>query len=203
MTDQPTLRDRIRRAICEASGFTWLPDELMEPDEYGDHADAVMAVLPAPVGRSAGLREAANECDRRATAIDALSSSDFGEEARAARELAAAATEVRRMADEQEAADAYDRAINTPPSAATSEAIRARLKSGTAPRRLRRMADEAQQPEEAGHACDNCEGVDPGTCLANPRQQQPKEAWPSEPQWRVATLTGYDPEPDLDERPAP
>ncbi|WP_326739110.1 hypothetical protein [Streptomyces sp. NBC_01022] len=44
----PTLRDRIRRAICEATGFTWLPDELMEPDEYGEHADAVLAVLPAP-----------------------------------------------------------------------------------------------------------------------------------------------------------
>lgn len=47
-TDTPAaqLRDRIRRAICEASGFTWLPDELMEPDEYGEHADAVLAVLP-------------------------------------------------------------------------------------------------------------------------------------------------------------
>ncbi|WP_098892247.1 hypothetical protein [Streptomyces sp. or3] len=43
--DRAATRDRIRRAICEASGFTWLPDELMEPDEYGEHADAVLAVL--------------------------------------------------------------------------------------------------------------------------------------------------------------
>ncbi|WP_326700231.1 hypothetical protein OG909_24860 [Streptomyces sp. NBC_01754] len=35
-TDRATTRDRIRRAICEASGSTWLPDE---------HADAVLAVL--------------------------------------------------------------------------------------------------------------------------------------------------------------
>jgi hypothetical protein len=49
------LRDRIRRAICEASGFTWLPDELMEPDEYGEHADAVLAVLPA--GATADIRK--------------------------------------------------------------------------------------------------------------------------------------------------
>ncbi|MFB7647171.1 hypothetical protein ACFC0S_16965 [Streptomyces sp. NPDC056084] len=54
----------------------------------------------APVDRAAVLREAADECDRRVAAVDALSSSDFGEEARAARELAAAATEFRRMADE-------------------------------------------------------------------------------------------------------
>lgn len=43
--DRAATRDRIRRAICEASGFTWLPDELMEPDEYGEHADAVLAAL--------------------------------------------------------------------------------------------------------------------------------------------------------------
>lgn len=45
------LRDRIRRAICEADGFAWDPDGL-EPDEYGGHADAVLAVLPAPADRT-------------------------------------------------------------------------------------------------------------------------------------------------------
>ncbi|MFD7066097.1 hypothetical protein ACFV97_02550 [Streptomyces sp. NPDC059913] len=39
------LRDRVRRAICEASGIDWDPD-MLEPDEYGEHADAVLAVLP-------------------------------------------------------------------------------------------------------------------------------------------------------------
>lgn len=38
------LRDALRRAICEAEGFTWDSD-MLEPDEYGDHADAVLAVL--------------------------------------------------------------------------------------------------------------------------------------------------------------
>ncbi|EGE40829.1 hypothetical protein GTY83_07220 [Streptomyces sp. SID4928] len=51
-------RDRIRRAICEASGFDWLPDELMEPDEYGEHADAVLAVLGAPADRAAEAKAA-------------------------------------------------------------------------------------------------------------------------------------------------
>lgn len=58
------------------------------------------AVLPASVDRAAGLREAADECDQRATAIDALSSSDFDEEARAVRELAAIASKFRHLADE-------------------------------------------------------------------------------------------------------
>ncbi|MFD3741614.1 ParB N-terminal domain-containing protein [Streptomyces sp. NPDC058629] len=61
--DRAATRDRIRRAICEASGFTWLPDELMEPDEYGEHADAVLAVLDAPADRAAILREAADHFD--------------------------------------------------------------------------------------------------------------------------------------------
>ena len=56
--DRAATRDRTRRAIGEASGFTWLPDELMEPDGYGEHADAVLAVLDAPADRAAVLREA-------------------------------------------------------------------------------------------------------------------------------------------------
>ncbi|WP_329615634.1 hypothetical protein OG244_23255 [Streptomyces brevispora] len=45
------LRDRIRRAVCEAEGFMWNED-MLEPDEYGEVADAVLAVLPAPVNRA-------------------------------------------------------------------------------------------------------------------------------------------------------
>ncbi|GHG15349.1 hypothetical protein ACFFSH_39350 [Streptomyces filamentosus] len=45
---EPTLRDRLRRAICEAEGFTWDTD-MLEPDEYGDHADAVLQVLSEPL----------------------------------------------------------------------------------------------------------------------------------------------------------
>ncbi|MER8266497.1 hypothetical protein ABT007_20115 [Streptomyces griseus] len=57
--DRAATRDRIRRAICEASGFDWDPDTL-EPDEYGEHADAVLAVLDPPADRAAVLREAAD-----------------------------------------------------------------------------------------------------------------------------------------------
>jgi hypothetical protein len=47
-TDHPSrragLRDELRRAVCEAEGFAWDSD-MLEPDEYGDHADTVLAVL--------------------------------------------------------------------------------------------------------------------------------------------------------------
>ncbi|WP_200309690.1 hypothetical protein, partial [Streptomyces adelaidensis] len=44
-TDRAALRDRIRQAVCEAEGFGWDTD-MLEPDEYGDVADAVLSVLP-------------------------------------------------------------------------------------------------------------------------------------------------------------
>ena len=43
--DRAATRDRIRRAICEAEGFMWDTD-MLEPDEYGEVADAVLAVPP-------------------------------------------------------------------------------------------------------------------------------------------------------------
>ena len=47
--DQAALRDRIRRVLCEhdGKGYLWGTD-MLEPDEYGETADAVMAVLPEP-----------------------------------------------------------------------------------------------------------------------------------------------------------
>lgn len=54
------LRDRVRRAVCEAEGFAW-DSSMLEPDEYGDVADAVLAVLPAPADRAAALTEAADD----------------------------------------------------------------------------------------------------------------------------------------------
>jgi hypothetical protein len=47
-TDRAALRDRIRRAVCDALGVRWA-EEPPEADDYGDVADAVLAVLPAPV----------------------------------------------------------------------------------------------------------------------------------------------------------
>lgn len=53
-----------------------------------------------PADRIAGWLDAAKSLDRRASGIDALSGSDFGEEAYAVRELAAVASELRHMAAE-------------------------------------------------------------------------------------------------------
>lgn len=38
-----TLRDNLRRTICEADGFDFTT---IEPDDYGDHADAILTLLP-------------------------------------------------------------------------------------------------------------------------------------------------------------
>lgn len=57
---ETALRDRIRRAVCEADGFAWDSD-MLEPDEYGDHADMILAVLPAV----ADLAELAKQIDLR------------------------------------------------------------------------------------------------------------------------------------------
>lgn len=65
---QPTpttgLRDRIRRAVCEAEGFVWDSD-MLEPDEYGEVADMVLAVRDQEMDR---LRADLDTCrDRYAT----------------------------------------------------------------------------------------------------------------------------------------
>ncbi|MBE4735741.1 ParB N-terminal domain-containing protein [Streptomyces caniscabiei] len=57
VADRAALRDRIRRAVCEAEGFAWDSD-MLEPDEYGDVADMVLSVLPAPADRAAVLSDA-------------------------------------------------------------------------------------------------------------------------------------------------
>ena len=67
---------------------------------HGGATRIVWADEQPPADRAAVLREAAALVDQRASSIDALSSSDFGEEARAVRELAEAAETLRRMADE-------------------------------------------------------------------------------------------------------
>jgi hypothetical protein len=54
--DRAALREAIRRAVCEAEGFAWDSD-MLEPDEYGDHADAVLAALPASDTRAELARQ--------------------------------------------------------------------------------------------------------------------------------------------------
>ncbi|MFF0588486.1 hypothetical protein ACFYWD_21215 [Streptomyces sp. NPDC003781] len=62
--------------------------------------------------RAAALREAIALLDQRASSIDAFASSDFGEEARAVRELTDVANELRRAADET-AATETEAAVDT------------------------------------------------------------------------------------------
>ncbi|MFJ9985347.1 hypothetical protein ACIQUD_15165 [Streptomyces globisporus] len=61
--DRAATRDRIRRAICEAEGFAWDTD-MLEPDEYGEVADAVLAVLEAPADRAAEVEDLRAELDK-------------------------------------------------------------------------------------------------------------------------------------------
>lgn len=73
----------------------------MTPRPYG--FDDVLSVtaetaghpIPVAADRVAGWRDAAKLLDQRASSLDALSSSDFSEEARAIRELAAVACDLR------------------------------------------------------------------------------------------------------------
>ncbi|MGA4900302.1 hypothetical protein ACPCAJ_21210 [Streptomyces griseoincarnatus] len=90
----------------QAARHGWDADTVAKARRYRAAVRAVTegtAVLPEPApttNRADVLREAAALLDQRASGIDALSSSNFGEEARAVRELARAATELRRLADE-------------------------------------------------------------------------------------------------------
>ncbi|MFD6656865.1 hypothetical protein ACFWEB_17195 [Streptomyces parvus] len=59
--DRAATRDRIRRAVCEAEGFAWDTD-MLEPDEYGEVADAVLAVLADDA--AAGVQPPTSEAQR-------------------------------------------------------------------------------------------------------------------------------------------
>ncbi|MFE7370120.1 hypothetical protein [Streptomyces anulatus] len=83
--DRAATRDRIRRAICEAEGFAWDTD-MLEPDEYGEVADAVLAVLaddaaagvqpPTSETEPARRRLTPNEHDRAWYAIEGSAGED-------------------------------------------------------------------------------------------------------------------------------
>jgi hypothetical protein len=60
--DRTALRDRIRRVLCERDGQAALwGTDMLEPDEYGADADAVLAVLPEPTDRTTVRAEAFDE----------------------------------------------------------------------------------------------------------------------------------------------
>jgi hypothetical protein len=87
------LRDQVRRAICEAEGFGWDTD-MLEPDEYGEHADVVLAVLPAPADRAAVLREAWDVAHEEGSRLEEVAGIEAARGARCVARL------LRRMADE-------------------------------------------------------------------------------------------------------
>ncbi|MFE7727454.1 hypothetical protein ACFU5D_16865 [Streptomyces anthocyanicus] len=126
----------LERAARRLASRDWLVDETDDDDwqrrgpefraDYMAWAREVLAaVLPATTNhdtdtsgfelrgdteiRAAALREAIALLDQRASSIDAFSSSDFGEEARAVRELTDVANELRRVADETAATETQAR----------------------------------------------------------------------------------------------
>jgi hypothetical protein len=62
-TDQTALRERIRRVLCERDGQAALwGTDMLEPDEYGADADAVLSVLPASVDRADVIAATVRTC---------------------------------------------------------------------------------------------------------------------------------------------
>lgn len=106
--DWAALRDRIADVLAEADGWKWVTgrDKARSSTyrSYQSRADAVLAVLPPPTDRGAVLREAADRLDAAAAQQDSLSSSDYDQEAYAARQLREQAAGLRRMADEAQPA---------------------------------------------------------------------------------------------------
>lgn len=149
-TDRTALRDRIRRAVCEAEGFGWDTD-MLEPDEYGEVADAVLAVLPAPVDR------AAVEAERDSLGREADRLRKDWVEMRAQTERAEAVlARIGQMADAWE--QRLPEVIRTP---AVVSAIRAAIPGMYAHVGFRledvlNEADEAQQPETQASGCASC-----------------------------------------------
>jgi hypothetical protein len=106
--DPAPLRERIRRAICEADGFDF---DQIEASDYQTHADAMLALIPAvpsaPADRTAILRDAADALDADMERFFA----EWPDEPRNSPYALGrkdAATELRRMADEAQQPEAED-----------------------------------------------------------------------------------------------
>ena len=138
--DRAALRDRIRRAICEAEGFMW-NEELLEPDEYGEVADAVLAVLPE-------LADQAAEVDRLRAKVYEWQGSYLEEvKVRQERDAEIARLRADRAAVLREAADALPEA--------DLPFVSPMGRKQTADW-LRRMADETATTDTPGKSCAHC-----------------------------------------------
>ncbi|MER5277768.1 hypothetical protein ABT025_18695 [Streptomyces sp. NPDC002809] len=126
------LRNRIAEVLATADGIIWGPGRnslhsgLIE--DYHQRADAVLAVLPASVDRSAVLREAADDPDGLLAKVNEATST-----------LRRIRSTIRTLKDQGATGYAYYQAI-------TDDLAGPRPDRDEADG-LRRMADEAQQPE--------------------------------------------------------
>jgi hypothetical protein len=133
--DPAPLRERIRRAICEADGFDF---DQIEASDYQAHADAMLALLPAAASSAPADRAALSDTERQFLtyaldlAADQMASrgNEFGTEDTAALE------KLRRMA-----AEAQQPKICELPHLTIAEEDACEQ---------RRLGDEAQQGDTAG-----------------------------------------------------
>lgn len=202
--DQTALRDRIRRAICEAEGFAWDTD-MLEPDEYGEVADMVLAVLPEPTNRAVVLLEAAQHLY---TALFPAVYADMGQ--KAAEGVNRAVSELRRVAAEEQPAETetVDRPAvlleiaTTLDGLAETDMIRKRRSLGTARRllavELRRMAEEQTATEPAvGEQPDTQEApVRPCNYWTLTSTEHTPHNWVPQPGMDPVQCPGYDKAPE-------
>jgi len=155
-TEQAELRDRIRRVLCDrdGQGALWGTD-MLEPDEYGADADAVLAVLPATTDRAAGVADAIRTFPFDNFGMDdvsfALEDDPEAQEWVPALADAVLATLPATTAQAVELRDYW----HAEAMSATTRIIEleAQLEE------LRRMAGEAQQPETQCARCDHGKGA--------------------------------------------
>ncbi|MFJ8871056.1 hypothetical protein ACIRD6_35555 [Streptomyces sp. NPDC102473] len=182
------LRDHIADALADADGWEWAPgfDKRRSPSyqEFQRQADAVLAVLPEfdPARRILGTTEQADT--ETAPEVEAHPA-----EHRWSAELHDP------LADEWLPGSRYlvrDRAVNAlnhgrkiAPTWKDGTPTERRLVRETTTYTVEPEAAEAQQPTPApaeAHACDNCDGIDPDTCLANPERTTPAPAEETKPE---------------------
>jgi hypothetical protein len=197
-TDRAALRDRIRRVLCErdGQGALWGTD-MLEPDEYGQVADAVLAVLPAPADRAAEIERLREKYLAGLNHADEVNNALMEEVQRYAdgkerpvlwsvynamhkRAITAEATvaRVRRLHDALDEETALTSPNDEITRGAAARKIAAALDGWTDPAELRRMADEAQpnvEPSEADALWDELHRRDIETDKPHAVEAQPDD----------------------------
>jgi hypothetical protein len=152
-TDRAARNERYAAAIRDTAG--WVLDD-------GQHMiAAVIAVADAEQAELRRERDLAIAHDRQPYPTAWA----YEQACKALRRKGAVVERVRQMADYWE--QQLPEVIRTP---AVVSALRAALEAADDPSRL---AAETPEPETQGaHSCGNCEGIDPDSCLMNPRRRR-------------------------------